>query len=79
MSISLLVQKKVKDQFSLAETTIVFNKFEEIYTSEWNVGKEQLCNSILNLSNGSIEKFLSFFPIYDPRDIVFEAQNKSLD
>lgn len=51
----------------------VRNKIEEIYNTNWNVGQNQLARSLLYLSKGSLEKFNSFFPIIDPRDIVMEA------
>jgi hypothetical protein len=76
VNIAISVQQKIKDQFFLEERLIVLDKIEEIYSTKWNLGQDLLCDSILLLSDGSIEKFLSFFPISDPRDIVFVAQSK---
>lgn len=49
---------------------------EEVYKVSWNVDHDQLIRSLLYLSNGSIDKFNSFFPIIDPRDIIMAAQMK---
>ena len=55
------------------------NKIEELYSVNWNVGHEQLIRSLLCLVKGSPEKFFSFFPISDPRDIVMEVQMNQQD
>ncbi|MFN6076392.1 MAG: hypothetical protein ACK46Y_12575 [Fluviicola sp.] len=68
-----LIKDLIKNQFHPDSTEFVESIIYKIYESEWGVGKDQLAESLLKLSNGSIDKLLSFFPIIDPRDIIMEA------
>jgi len=46
----------------------------EIKNRNWGVGQDQLITTVILLSEGSIEKFKSLFPITDPRDTLMVAQ-----
>ena len=64
-----IIQNKFHPEAELFITSII----SKVYENEWGVGKEQLAMSLLKLSNGSVDKLLSYFPIIDPRDIIMEA------
>lgn len=74
MEISEQILKTLKSNFQDKNLATVETRIRELYNSKLNVGHDQLIKSILFLSQGSIEKFNSFFPIDDPRDIILEAQ-----
>lgn len=47
-----------------------------ILSQTWNVGSQQLLDSLFYLSEGNLNNIERCFPIYDPRDIIEEAQFK---
>ena len=65
---------KIKNEFHPDATAFIGSIMEKIFQNEWGVEKEQLALSLLKLSQGSIDKLLSYFPIVDPRDIIMEAE-----
>jgi hypothetical protein len=67
------IKDLIKNNFHSEATEFVQSIISKIYENEWGVGKDQLAKSLLKLSNGSVDKLLSYFPIIDPRDIVMEA------
>lgn len=73
---SLEIDHIVKRDFDGEALKQIQRSIDEIYKVNWNVGHDQLIRSLLYLSNGSIDKFNSFFPIIDPRDIIMAAQMK---
>ena len=54
----------------------VKNQLEE---GKSNLLTPKLVRSLLLLSQGSREKFESYFPVWDPRDYVMEAQRQPQD
>lgn len=68
------IKEILQRDFEITSITHIEKKINEIIDTEWNVSGDLLIRSILQLSSGSLEKFLSYFPINDPRDIVMEAQ-----
>lgn len=67
------IKDLIKNNFPSEVLELVTSTLNEVYESEWGVGKDQLVMSLLKLSNGSVDKLLSYFPIIDPRDIIMEA------
>jgi hypothetical protein len=67
------IKNIISSQFHPEAQEFVITIIDKIYSNEWGVGKDQLAMSLLNLSNGSLDKLLSYFPITDPRDIIMEA------
>lgn len=73
----MITEKKInfiEDNFPIDDIEAVKDIIISVYQSKYNVGNEQLVKSLLFLSEGSLEILKSFFPIADPRDIVFKAQ-----
>jgi hypothetical protein len=67
------IKDLIKNNFRPEANEFVSSIINKIYENEWGVGKDQLAISLLKLSNGSVDKLLSYFPIVDPRDIIMEA------
>lgn len=67
------IQNYIIANFHLEAQAFVFSIIDKIYQHKWGVGQEQLAMSLLKLSNGSVDKLLTYFPIIDPRDIINEA------
>jgi len=67
------VKEIIRSSFHPDAYDFVCSIIDRVYNSEWGVGKNQLAISLLKLSNGSVDKLLSYFPIIDPRDIIMEA------
>lgn len=67
------IKNFIDERFRPSEKEFVFSILNEVYEKEWGVGKDQLAMSLLKLSNGSVDKLRSYFPIVDPRDIIVEA------
>lgn len=67
------IKDLIKNNFHSEAIEFVDSIISKIYDNEWGVGKDQLAISLLKLSNGSVDKLLSYFPIIDPRDIIMEA------
>lgn len=67
------IKDLIKNDFHSEASEFVTSIINKIYENEWGVGKDQLAKSLLKLSNGSVDKLLSYFPIVDPRDIIMEA------
>ncbi|MFN7911681.1 MAG: hypothetical protein ACK5QC_07630 [Bacteroidota bacterium] len=67
------IEDLIKNNFHAEATEFVRSVISKIYENEWGVGKDQLAMSLLKLSNGSVDKLLSYFPIIDPRDIIMET------
>ena len=67
------INNYISNNFHLEAQEFIHSIINKIYIREWGVGKEQLIMSLLKLSNGSVDKLLSYFPIIDPRDIIMEA------
>jgi hypothetical protein len=67
------IKDLIKNNFHSEANEFVTLIISKIYENEWGVGKDQLAKSLLKLSNGSVDKLLSYFPIVDPRDIIMEA------
>lgn len=67
------IKKMINEEFHPEGISFVCSIIEKIYQKEWGIGKDQLVVSLLKLSNGSIDKLLSYFPIIDPRDIIMES------
>lgn len=67
------IQNFVNEKFHPEAKEFVFSILNKVLEDEWGVGKEQLAMSLLKLSNGSLDKLLSYFPIVDPRDVIMEA------
>lgn len=67
------IKDLIKNNFHREAREFVTSIISTIYENEWGVGKDQLAISLLKLSNGSVDKLLSYFPIVDPRDIIMEA------
>lgn len=61
------------EKFHPEAKEFVVSIISNIYKNEWGVSKDQLASSLLKLSDGSVDKLLSYFPIIDPRDIIMEA------
>ena len=67
------IDNYIKTKFHSEAYNFIQSIITNIYENEWGVGKEQLAMSLLKLSNGSIDKLLSYIPIIDPRDIIMQA------
>lgn len=67
------IKDLIKNNFHPEASEFVASIIDKVYDKEWGVGKDQLAISLLKLSNGSLDKLLSYFPIIDPRDIIMEA------
>jgi len=67
------IKDLIKNNFRLEASEFITSIIQKVYENEWGVGKDQLAVSLLKLSNGSVDKLLSYFPIIDPRDIIMEA------
>lgn len=67
------IKDLISDKFHPEANEFVYSIINKIYDNEWGVGRDQLATSLLKLSNGSVDKLLSYFPIIDPRDIIIEA------
>ncbi len=67
------IKNIISNQFHPKSKDFVISLLQEVYNNEWGVGQDQLVMSLLSLSNGSLDKLLSYFPITDPRDIIMEA------
>ena len=67
------IKEIIEKKFHPAATEFVVSIINIIYENEWGVAKEQLAMSLLKLSNGSLDKLLSYFPLIDPRDIIMDA------
>ena len=73
----MTVEEIIDRDFEKPEDKVVLIPYIELVrNNNWGVGNEQLLKSLLILSEGSIKKFKSFFPITDPRDIIVDAQKK---
>jgi len=66
-------EKSIIAKFHPEAVGFVTSIIKEVYEKEWGVGKDQLATSLLKLSDGSLDKLLSYFPIVDPRDIIEAA------
>lgn len=74
----MTIEEIIKRDFKKSEDIEGLKPYiEKVQSNNWGVGNEQLLKSLLILSNGSLEKFQSFFPITDPRDIIMDAQQNS--
>lgn len=67
------IENIIAEKFHPEAREFVESIISNVYKNEWGVGKEQLAISLLKLSDGSVDKLLSYFPIIDPRDIIMEA------
>lgn len=67
------IEDLIKKDFHPDAQNFVQSILSKVYENEWGVGKDQLVLSLLKLSNGSVDKLLTYFPIIDPRDIIMEA------
>lgn len=67
------IKDLINNSFHHEATEFVTSIINKIYENEWGVGKDQLTISLFKLSNGSVDKLLSYFPIVDPRDIIMDA------
>ena len=67
------IQIEIEQKFHPKSIGFVTSLIQEVYEAEWGVGKEHLVRSLLRLSDGSLDKLMSYFPIIDPRDIIMEA------
>lgn len=63
----------ISEKFHPEAKEFVESIISNVYKNEWGVGKDQLAFSLLKLSDGSVDKLLSYFPIVDPRDIIMDA------
>ena len=69
------ISKKISFDFNELDAKEIREIIGQMYVKSYNVGHDQLIRSLLLLSKGSVEKFRSYFPISDPRDIIIEANN----
>lgn len=69
------IENLITEKFHPEAKEFVLSIITNVYKNEWGVGKDQLASSLLKLSNGSVDKLLSYFPIIDPRDIIMEASS----
>lgn len=72
-----ILDKVKEDYFDLEHQKVVSNFVIELYNTNWNVGHDQLCRSILFLLEGEIENLSRFSSIEDPRDVIMEAEKKA--
>jgi hypothetical protein len=76
MKIEELISQKINKQHDLEAIRPLI---EEVKSNNWGVGHDQLLKSLILLSEGSVEKMHSFFPIVDPRDLIMDAQDNYPD
>ena len=72
------IKDLIKSKFRPKVNEFVNSIIIKIHQNGWGVCKDQLAISLLKLSNGSVNKLLSYFPIVDPRDIIMKAMKPQI-
>lgn len=72
------IKDLIKSKFRPKVNEFVNSIIIKIHKNGWGVCKDQLAISLLKLSNGSVNKLLSYFPIVDPRDIIMKAMKPQI-
>ncbi|MBP8238646.1 MAG: hypothetical protein KAX50_01700 [Saprospiraceae bacterium] len=70
------IQETVVSTFPEQQQHMAMQLAGYILSQTWNVGSQQLLDSLFYLSEGNLNNVVRYFPLYDPRDVVEEAQFK---
>ena len=73
------IKEIVRLDYLRGDADEIMGKIEAIYSEILNVGNEHLVRSLLFLSKGNKDVFMSYFPMADPRDVLMEVERSVED